>query len=195
MGAIRSLTNRCMLMEQGRLVDFDATEKVISRYLCGGDYGNVVDIDDSMRMRGGQLVRFTRCAISGTDDTPMNLFCIGEDIKLSFDLDSELEGEVSCWMYVKDSSGTPILNNHQKDVSTVHLDRGAYKVVVETRGLGLMPGRYTISAGLVDKKKQLIEWVEDCQAFDVSPSFISGAPFDGRLGQVHVPAEWSVERG
>ena len=53
-----------------------------------------------------------------------------------------------------------------------------------------MPGKYIISAGIFDKSKQFLDWVEHVESFYVESSFSDGRSYDNRLGNVSFLGEW-----
>jgi hypothetical protein len=55
-----------------------------------------------------------------------------------------------------------------------------------------MPGTFTVSAGAFDSTPVFLDWVDNCQQFEVLPSFRSGIPFDGRWGLMNLPAKWEL---
>jgi hypothetical protein len=56
-----------------------------------------------------------------------------------------------------------------------------------------MPGNYTVSAGAFDQRLNFLEWVDNCQQFEVLPSFQDGVAFDGRWGAANLKADWGLQ--
>ena len=137
-------------------------------------------------------MRFLSVSISNARNEPLNSFLIGDDIKLDFLVESNVSEEISFWVIIFDATGRPLLSSHQRDVELVQIGRGTFRLQFLTSGLGLMPGSYTISAGAFDQRLTFLEWVDNCQQFEVLPSFQDGVAFDGRWGAVNLPAEWSL---
>jgi lipopolysaccharide transport system ATP-binding protein len=57
----------------------------------------------------------------------------------------------------------------------------------------LMPGKYTISAGIFDKNKCFVDWVEFAESFYVESAFINGIKYDQRLGKISIQGTWYAE--
>ena len=193
MGTIAALCERCMLLAGGRLQSLGPTAEVIAEYNRVGDLHATVEIEPSMRNRGDGRVQFLSASIAGTKGEPLNSFLIGEDLQLKFLVESTTAEEVSFWLIVFDAAGRPLLSSHQRDIETVHIERGRFRVRFQTRGLGLMPGNYTVSAGAFDQRMNFLDWVDNCQQFEVLPSFQNGVAFDGRWGAVNLTADWRLQ--
>jgi len=193
MGTIAALCERCMLLAAGRLEAIGPTPEVVARYNRIGDLHAMARIEPSMRNRGDGRVQFQTASIADTRDKPLNSFLIGEDLTLDFQLESATSEAVSFWLIIFDAMGRPLLSSHQRDAGTVRIEHGRYRLRVRTRDLGLMPGTYTISAGAFDERLNFLEWVDNCQQFEVLPSFRSGVAFDGRWGAMNLRADWELE--
>ena len=100
---------------------------------------------------------------------------------------------MSFWLIIFDAAGTPLLSTHQRDVELCKIDHGKYKLIYEPKDFGLMPGNYTIAAGAFDVQLNFLEWIDNCQSFEVYSNFANGAPFDSRWGSVNQPAIWKLE--
>ncbi len=192
LGTIAALCNRCVLLSVGTVQSVGATMEVVAEYNRVAEKHTTVDITPAMRNRGDGRVRFLSASIFNGEGQPANSFLIGEDFSVEFTLESGTSEQVSFWLIVFDSAGRPLLSSHQRDVETVAIAPGRFRLAFRTRGLGLMPGNYTISAGAFDQKPTFLEWVDNCQQFEVLPSFKSGIPFDGRWGAVNLAADWTL---
>jgi lipopolysaccharide transport system ATP-binding protein len=193
MGVINALCDKCILLEQGGIKEYGSTLEVIAAYNLAGDMEELVTITPSMRNRGDGRITFKTCALADNLGHRKTAFFIGEDIRVEFMLESEFVGEMSFWLIIFDSSGSPLLSTHQRDFELVKIQKGLYKLLFETKGLGLMPGKYSITAGAFDKPLQFMEWIDGCQTFEVYSTFLEGRPFDGRWGAVNQQATWILE--
>jgi len=192
MGAIATLCDKCALLNSGALMQFDATAKVISTYNMAGKMDVIRTIVPEMRNKSNGMIEFLSCSIEDVDERKKNSFLIGEDICVKIDFDSLYEGDVSFWLIVFDSSGVPLLSTHQRDIEMCVVIKGNQQIVYRTQNLGLMPGNYTISAGVFSSSLEFMEWVDGCQSFEVFDCFKDGKKFDGRWGKVNQQALWSL---
>ena len=194
MGTINVLCNKCILLKDGQIAKYDATSIVVSQYFSVGARQESIEITPQMRNRGDGTVSFKSCSIFSKTGSPKTAFNIGEDIRLEIVLKSIYCGDISFWLIILDSAGTPLLNTFQKDVELNKIGKGEYTLIYETQTFGLMPGNYTIAAGAFDAKLQFLEWIDNCQSFEVHPCFSNGTAFDGRLGMVNQSASWKLKR-
>ena len=192
MGTIAALCERCILLAGGRLQIHGPTPEVVAAYNRVGDLHTTVPVETSMRNRGDGRVRILSASISNAAGEPLNSFLIGDDIAFEFAVESRTAEDVSFWLIIFDAAGRPLLSSHQRDVEMVPVAPGRYRVRVRTRGLGLMPGNYTVSAGAFDQRLSFLDWVDGCQQFEVLPSFQDGVAFDGRWGAMNLKAEWEL---
>jgi hypothetical protein len=137
-------------------------------------------------------VRFVSCSLAGSDGNPKNAFLIGEEVRVDIELESTRAGPVSFWLIIFDATGRPLLSTHQRDHELVEIAPGRHRLSYVTRGLGLMPGSYSVTAGAFDPSLQFLEWVDGCQSFEVYPCFLNGRPFDTRWGAVNQDASWQL---
>ncbi len=194
MGTINALCNKCILLEEGHLTDYDTTPAVIAKYNNIANKLETVEIEPRMRNRGDGSIVFQSCSLFSKTREPKVAFHICEDIRVEIKLTSAFSGTMSFWIIIFDSAGVPLLSTHQRDIEHVQVTPGYCKIVYETVGLGLMPGNYTISAGAFDPKLRFLEWIDGCQSFEVYPCFPNGAAFDGRWGLVNQKAKWELVR-
>lgn len=194
MGVINALCNTCILLKKGEIVCRGSTQKVISQYTQTTHKEAVVEIKPALRNRGNGQVVFRRCVISNNDNEFKNSFLIGEDIVINIFMDIQLAGDIYFWLIFMDSEGKPILSSHQGDIGTVKVAPGQYKLECKTIDLGLMPGNYSITAGAFDKSRTFLEWIDNCQHFEVLNAFENGKPYDSRWGLVNQKVEWKLQK-
>lgn len=192
MGTIAAMCDRCVLLSSGQVQSVGSTMEVVAEYNRVAEKHTIVEITPSMRNRGDGRIRFLSASIFNADGQPANSFLIGEDFRIEFMLECGTAEQVSFWLIVFDSAGRPLLSSHQRDMETVPIAPGRFHLGMRTRGLGLMPGNYTISAGAFDHKSVFLEWIDNCQQFEVLPSFKNGIPYDRRRGAMNLAADWSL---
>ena len=192
MGTIAALCDRCVLLSAGQVQSVGPTMQVVAEYNRIADKHTTVEITPAMRNRGDGRVRFFSASIFNADGQPANSFLIGEDFRVEFVLECATTEQISFWLIVFDSAGRPLLSSHQRDFETVSVSPGRFQLVFRAHGVGLMPGNYTISAGAFDYKPDFLEWVDNCQQFEVLPCFLNGVPYDGRWGAMNLAADWKL---
>ena len=196
MGLINKLCEKSILLSQGNLLYHGKTAEAVKMYLSiSSEVGFLKSITDSQRNRGGEYLQFKSCLIMSSLGEPNNQFLIHENIRVKFQFNSDFKGLVSFWLIIFDINGVAVLSSHQRDYEPlVDITNGQFEWTYETKNLGLMPGHYYITAGCFDKDINFLEWVDNCQEFDVINAFSSGKPFDGRWGLVDQDANWMVSK-
>jgi lipopolysaccharide transport system ATP-binding protein len=56
----------------------------------------------------------------------------------------------------------------------------------------LLPGAYTLSAGIFDSSGSFLDWADSVARIEVLPQFADGRPFDHRLGIVTQELQWRI---
>lgn len=196
MGAIGSLCEKTVLLENGSVNMFEKTNTVIASYLNPQKEKTPQKaILDNMRVKGTRDVFLKNCLITDKNNIEKTSFLINENIKITFEIESNFKGNVGFWLIIRDLNNNPILCSHQKDIQKQSISQGSYKVEYLTNGLSLLPGEYKIASGVLDYDyTTFFEWVEDCQFFEVLPAFINGLKYDGRLGLAIQDAKWSLTK-
>jgi lipopolysaccharide transport system ATP-binding protein len=193
MGAIQALCDKCVLLKEGKLQMYEATDEVIESYQnIHKKKEAIVSINSTKRNRGNGQVLFRSCAIYGHNGRGKNSFLIGEDFAIEIIMDIRNPDKFYFWLIIMNSEGDPILSSHQGDIEMLTVKSGKYKLRCKTQGIGLMPGEYTISAGAFDAERTFLEWIDNCQSFEVLPTFVGGKAYDHRWGKVNQNIEWSL---
>lgn len=192
MGVVSALCDRCILFKEGNIECTGRPQETVSCYLGTDVFQSVVKVRPEMRNRGGNTVRLCSCEISNLKGEPSNSFLIGEDFSLEIHVDVDTPMKTYFWIIVCDAEGKPVLSSHQGDYELIQIDVGSYRLKCTTRGIRLLPGRFSISAGAFDSQRTFLEWVDNIQRFEVMPSFMNGKPFDYRWGLVDQKVEWKL---
>jgi lipopolysaccharide transport system ATP-binding protein len=193
MGAVQALCDKCVLLKEGKLQKYEATHEVIESYLnIHNKKQAIVSINSTMRNRGNGHVLFQSCAIYDHNNRGKNSFLIGEDFTIEISMDIRNLNKLYFWLIIMNSEGGPILSSHQGDIEMLTVKPGKYRLRCNTQGIGLMPGEYTISAGAFDAGRTFLEWIDNCQSFEILPTFVGGKAYDRRWGKVNQDIEWSL---
>jgi lipopolysaccharide transport system ATP-binding protein len=192
MGAIKTLCEQCILLKDGRLVEYDAVDDVVSTYLNAGQDQSIVEITPNMRNRGNGGVVFNSCTLRDSEGDVSNAFLIGQEFNMELQLDIIYTDSLYFWLIIFDSEGRPVLSSHQGDVGMFKENAGVYQLNCFTQKIGLLPGKYSISAGAFDAGRTFLEWIDNCQSFEILPNFANGKPFDQRWGMVNQEIRWAL---
>lgn len=197
MGAIRSLCDRCILLDGGELKAIGPTDQVVDQYLAINNTDAVVEVDERHHIKGNGHAHIQRVALCGNDskDFKTNL-SIGEPIKLVVDYTVKVPNQdLSFWVIFSDRDGKNIVSSFQKDTGIIkNVATGDHQLEISFSDLGLLPGKYAISFGVFNHLGSGVEfsdWVDNCLMFDVDNFFVNGQVFDQRLGMVNKQATWN----
>ncbi len=197
MGAVRALCNKCILLEDGQIKAVGETGKIIDQYMAVGSTEAVVEIGERLHIKGNGLARINKIGLESGDSLECKVsFAINEPLKVILHYDVKIpEQSLSFWLMFSDTEGRNIITSFQKDVRVMDpQNQGEHKLEVEFKELGLLPGRYSISAGIFNHLGTGIEfadWVNYGISFEVDNFFADGKVFDQRLGAVDKKAKWN----
>jgi lipopolysaccharide transport system ATP-binding protein len=153
LGAIKTLTKRCICLGAGQVLDQGKTEDVVERYLAA--------VVEPARLRSNDVGFYRRDA---SRDSPAHVTGIrvnGEDagipaVELGSDLtfvvevecDRQIQG-ANLTLIIKDAHGrrVAVLFSWDRDFS-LFLERGKHSVEIKAHGLPLAPGQYFADIGI-----------------------------------------------
>jgi len=197
LSAVKNLCNKCILLEDGKIKLMGETSHVIDVYLSNDNTSSVVEIDERQHLKGNNSARIKQMSLCGKNNDHKTSFVVNESLVLEIVYDVKSVGQVlSFWLIFSDSEGRNIISSFQKDSGFIESPAlGINRLRVEFLELGLLPGKYNISAGIFTHHGSGIEfadWVDNCLKFDVDNFFINGQVFDQRLGIVDKKANWQI---
>ena len=194
LGIVKSICNRSLLLDGGKMEFIGETDQVISKYLNVDDISLSRDLANAARVQSNGKLSFKKCSIGSVNGKAKRQFNIGEDIQLDFSIISKFEGKVGFWIIFRDQTSNPIICSHQKDQIELSIKKGNYLLSFKTSQFSLLPGQYIISAGVMDYEyTTFFEWIENCQSFEILPAFNSGVRYDNRLGYVVHNGNWDLK--
>jgi lipopolysaccharide transport system ATP-binding protein len=200
MAAVRSLTQRVVWLDRGRLVEHGPTSEVVSRYLAATDVpigSGIVDLTSDEYRRDvwkqtARAVSFDSLALLGPDGLPTAH--VAELTPIRFDIGLHVREPVrflEIALRVKTGDGTRIFSclSGQRDME---LDVGEHVVSCAIPRHPLRPGAYSVELGAIGIDHQDI--VPEAMRFEVeaghhpedNPRYASGGD-----GVVRVDAEWT----
>ncbi len=195
MGAIRNLCNRCILLDDGKIIKDGPTNEVISEYMAINTTTSNVVVNKKQHIKGDLSVEIKRISVKGFDNNSSTSFLIGEEIFFSIDYEvQKADRGTSFWIIFYDTEGKALISSFQKDVGIINPDCGKHRININFPNLGLLPGKYLVSVGVFYHDKidhyDFADWVEHCMTIEVMNAFFNGGNFDHRLGIVNSIAEW-----
>lgn len=195
MATVKQLCTRALLLFQGTLVFQGNPTETISQYMQKiTQEKSESDAKTYRHIKGDARAEIQKIIVNDINNSDI-VVSIFEKLKISieykinepideldfFVLIYNLEdGEVQASLFQRDfgSNTQPSSNTGRINVEFIN---------------PLMPGKYTISAGIFDKNKRFVDWVEFAESFYVEPAFINGKKYDQRLGKMSIQGTWYVE--
>ncbi|TWT34574.1 ABC transporter ATP-binding protein [Blastopirellula retiformator] len=158
---IRQLTNRCLLLERGRLVFCGNTSQAIDRYVEGSQQASVDtnhrNSEFAIYRRDDQCgfeVRITSVGIRkvGGDQTAITpVLEFGEDFEFVCEIESQIETKARLGFSIARSDGSQVTLVWSQDANfELSLCAGRQTVSCRVKGLPLAPGKYLSQIGIAD---------------------------------------------
>ena len=167
MGAIQSLCNRGILIENGRLYKEGAPESVIDAYnqLLLGPKGEA-DLSKTVGRPGSGLVRFTGMRIEDLNGKPISSVPAGKGVRIIFDYVNnlgQLSNEVILTIVVVGSKGLRLFGMPSDIIrSELVLEKRKGQFVCTVPKLPLLPGHYDVIASCLVNRELTDKIVGTC---------------------------------
>lgn len=197
LGAVRSICSRCLLLEAGKIKAIGEPNEIIREYMLANSLNSSVVIDKKQHVKGNNDATITGVTMMNQNDHLTNSFLINEKLQLSIDYIINNESrEFSFWVAFFDSEGVPLLSSFQRDTGRfIKPKLGKNNIKVEFENIGLVPGRYVVSLGVISHDGPTLwddaDWVDNCLTLDISNVFFNGRHFENRIGRVDRQAVWN----
>ena len=196
MSVLKQLCTRALLLDHGRVLATGELNEVTTRYVSMALSAARTDLR-TVRRRAGDGRGFVTDISFQSSLGPANSFAVFEEaeMSISFELAAEVD-KVEFFILVHSADGEVKRSYFQKDSGRLTETSGAKggRVSAQFR-IELAPGMYTVSAGMFDKFRNFIDWVEHVAEFDVEPVFAEGHAFDYRQGATFGQAAWRSTPG
>ena len=199
MGAINSLCNKAILLEDGNVVDYDSANKVISKYMhhktsqTGCEYINTDGVGTGVK--AGIL----KASILSPEGKPAHTLFVDQvsAIHLVWRLNVAVS-YMRVGIEIIDSVGAVVFSSMDTD-STDWLGKsrepGIYNETMRMPAFMLMPGLYSVKAFAGTPGVERFMEMENILQFEVADnrSHISHVPGESRPGYIAMPMQWEVQ--
>ena len=203
LGSVRLLSDSCLLLHQGRLVEFGRTEDVVTRYLRAGleeMNGGFADLSGPEARRGTQKrpelnVVFQSLRLKSGSGETTNVFFERDPITVELTFRSKIHAKsIEFILMVLSLDGSVIFSNFSgRQFRPV--GEGVHQIVCHLSPNILRPGSYKLRLYLLNVHWQDV--IPEAAAFHIQPSPAEGdelrhsAKDPGLLGVVRVEYPWS----
>ena len=190
LAAVRQLCTRALVLQRGQLVADAVPTEAITYYMSLMPRGREAATYRHIAGDGRALITSIRLNAPGGAEP---LYAIFEPIRLELDFTVKPDaGPLEFFLLIYGEDGECLASSFQRDTGDFHQPSGPAGTVNVAFKNTFLPGRYLVSAGIFDRSRQFLDWVEFAEGFQVEPGFVDGRAFDGRLGRVSILPEWSA---
>ena len=184
MAAVKQLCSRACLLREGRLSIQGHPIDVISQYIQETSGSGSNGHRNYRHIKGDGSVQIYKLSINDNPDVQA-VVSIFEEVKLRINyVLNEPVNELEFFVLIYSSDGDVVASLFQRDSGQMTKPSSKDTSITVTFKNFLLPGRYVISAGIFDRTRQFLDWVEHVESFIVEPT-------DYRLGKVSFLGEWS----
>ena len=190
LASVRQLCSRALVLQAGRLVADAAPPEAIAHYMslmprsrAGAAYRHIA---------GDGRARITALRLNAPGGAEP-LYAIFEQIRIEIDFEVQpAAGPLEFFLLIYGEDGECLASSFQRDTGDFLQPAGAAGTITVGFKNTFLPGRYLVSAGIFDRSRQFLDWVEFAEGFQVESGFADGRAFDSRLGRVSILPEWSA---
>ena len=192
LGAVQTLCNRVLVLNDGRLTTDNTAEAAIGEYLRSLEAASF-EMPMKRTDRGGTgAVRLSKVDVFG--DSNSSALATGRPATLVFHFAGS-HRNLHCEFTIYNQLGQPVTNfdsslHSTEDRASNHRD-SAFKC--EIQELTLVPGRYRLNVALISGR-EVLDVLEAAAIVDVAPGAIRGRPVSTgtRQGSVRFPHRWEL---
>ena len=189
LASVRQLCSRALVLQSGQLVADASPTDAIAHYMSlmprgrtGGAYRHIA---------GDGRARITALRLNAPGGAEP-LYAIFEPIRIEMDFEAKPDaGPLEFFLLIYGEDGECLASSFQRDTGDFHRPSGSGGTVAVGFKNPFLPGRYLVSAGIFDRSRQFLDWIEFAEGFQVESGFVDGRAFDSRLGRVSILPEWS----
>jgi lipopolysaccharide transport system ATP-binding protein len=118
------------------------------------------------------------------------------EINFQIDFDANnFRDDAEFFLLIYNNEGNCIQGTFQEDSFTLLKIRQQYGRVNLKMTNTLIPGKYLISVGCFDKRRNFLDWIEYCEGFEVEGIYDDNRIYRKRLGATLVnDSIWSLEK-
>jgi lipopolysaccharide transport system ATP-binding protein len=195
MATVKQLCTRAILLQSGTIVDDGSPAQVISRYMQNTIQGSVSGNGKVYKhIQGDRRAEITKISLNESDGQEA-IVSIFEPLQLTIDYQIKHPiDEFECFVLVHTiEDGEVQASLFQRDSGTTVTPSAATGQLTLKFQNQFLPGRYVLSAGIFDKNRHFVDWVEYAETFYVETAFSNGQRYDDRLGKLSLQGSWYAD--
>jgi lipopolysaccharide transport system ATP-binding protein len=201
MASIRTLCERAIMLERGRIVAEGDVQRVLDHYLSSQDKADDAgEIAGDVARIGSGAARIRRVQLLDDQGDRLESPLLGQPFTVSLGIDASTVVDNAVFeVGISRSDGTRICTSFSTDSgeAPVRIDVGTREAAVRL-DLVLLPGRYSLDlgvhhAGHLAHSVDYIESVLDFEVVNVPVPGVEGYPYGAVRGSVRPVARWSSD--
>lgn len=170
MGAIQKLCQRCVLLDQGKVVSVGNTEEVIKDYLDSGLSVQKVSIEDRKDRQGSGRLKVLNYFLKNYNGEDVSFFTCGQNGQLWLECDVSTDDVSDINFYINvdsvDSQCRLFTVSNKFVGKKINFSRGKHFIKINFPRLPLNIGRYRFTI-FVEKAGEILDWVQGAGTFSV----------------------------
>ncbi len=173
MGAVMQLCRKGLVLQNGKTSGIVTADEAVRTYLASTSQQKEVskDLTTGVVRKGTSDILFTRAEIKDGHENPMNSFCIGEDVTISFTVKRNNINikTSSIVVQIKTFDELPLAHMLNADSGfTINHQDECEQFNVKIRDIRFFPGTYFVSLWCgTASGKETYDWVEGVASFDI----------------------------
>ena len=206
MSAIKTLCTRALLVSKGQIASTGPVDDVVNAYMLANfdqpTDQNPLQVRDGHRSQGSRDVRLERVGMQAMDGTWKREFAVWEPFKVVLEIENHqaIQREVGCWFAIAAPDGNYVGTSIQYDdpaqENRMLPGRARVTLTADCRDNLLKPGTYFLSAGVIGKYREVLDWCDRLISFEVSHQVHERDHlYDGRVGMFALRSEWKSAAG
>lgn len=166
MEAVKNICNKCVWINEGKVMAFGPTDKVVAKYLKASAARATVPINKRSDRSGTGKAVFESIAVDSMVEKDRT-------IKVKFTINNKSSKKIQDVLLsigIRDASENSLssMTNSVKDQS-LSLDKGKNVFELKVNSVNLVPGKYYVTAYLASDvhTTELYDWIENAAAFEI----------------------------
>ncbi|HEX8377777.1 MAG TPA: ABC transporter ATP-binding protein [Pedobacter sp.] len=187
MSAVKSLCSKGLMLSNGQIALYSDVNQVTNSYFSSSKS----ESKDYYHKEGTRVVEIQKINLN----SPERTYKIFQEIYLTIEVINKSDDLVDCEFFVliSNSEGIYSYSAFQEDNNQkFKVASGLSHVTFKTNNT-LVPDKYFISAGIFDKSRKFIDWVEYAETFEVESLYSNQSIYKPRLGLTIPNCVWSYE--
>lgn len=195
MAAIESLTNRAIVLENGRVIADGEQHAAVAKYLKSLENKHPQDLSKWTDRKGSGEIIIEKLETTNLSGKKVNHYSPGEPIKISLIINYKNAITADVGFVVEGGSTAPLFASHLSDSQPLRRLRGRKRFSAIINPAYLRQGRYFLTLAVFNRGgTHFYDKITHFPAFEVvGEGNEVKFPVDGRWGDLYLPLNWSYE--